>query len=202
MPKIKHLFFDLGGVILTNGWDRHCREATAERFGLTVDTLQARHYNLAGDFETGRLRLDEYLDRVVFYKDRDFSREDFKVAMTSSSAVLGNSLEILDKLLAAGHYRMYTLNNESLDLNLFRIEEFGLRKYFHHFFSSCFLGAKKPDEIIFEKVKWITQFDPADCLFIDDRKGNAEAARRCGFHAVHLEDHTRLEDHLREYGLL
>lgn len=202
MPPIKHLFFDLGGVILTNGWDRHCRAATAERFGLTVDTLQARHYNLAGDFETGRLRLDEYLDRVVFYKPRDFSRADFKVAMQASSEILGNSLELLDRLKAGGHCRMYTLNNESLDLNLYRIEKFGLRNYFHHFFSSCFLGAKKPDEIIFEKVKWITQFNPAECLFIDDRKGNAEAAQRCGFQVVHLKEHDGLEDHLKEFDLL
>lgn len=202
MQKIKHLFFDLGGVILTNGWDRHCRAATAKRFGLTVDTLQARHYNLAGDFETGRLRLDEYLDRVVFYKPRDFSREEFREAMKESSAVLGNSIELLEQLKAAGHCRMYTLNNESLDLNLYRIEAFGLRNYFHHFFSSCFLGAKKPDEIIFRKVKWITQFDPGACLFIDDRKGNAEAAERCGFKSIHLQDHNHLEEHLRAHELL
>lgn len=200
--NIKHLFFDIGGVILTNGWDRDHRIATAERFGLTVSTLQTRHYSLAGDFETGRVRLEEYLDRVVFYKPRDFSRQDFIEAMQQSTAVIPGRVEVLQELKDQGHCQMYSLNNESFDLNMYRIEHFGLRNYIHHFFSSCFLGAKKPDELIFERVKNITQFDPQTCLFIDDRKANTEAAERCGFNVFHLNEGMDLREGLIERGVL
>ncbi len=196
---VRHLFFDLGGVVLTNGWDRHCRERVAADFGLDYDQFNARHYDVVAAFETGDMRINAYLDKTVFYKERDFSRDVFIDAMKGASARFDSSFTVLDQLKTADTHGLYSLNNESFDLNLYRIDHFGLRHYFDYFFSSCFLGAKKPDPLIFQRVLYITQFRAEECLFVDDRVGNAEAAAAQGFQAIHLAEVEKLGEELADF---
>src|SRR4051812_33734 len=69
------IFFDIGGVFLTNGWDRPARERTTVHFGIASEEFEARHRAAVDDFETGRLGLDAYLDRTVFHQPRTFARD-------------------------------------------------------------------------------------------------------------------------------
>jgi len=201
MAEITAIFWDVGGVVLTNGWDRHARQRAAEEFRLDWEDFEDRHELVVSRFETGRMGLDHYLDRTIFYCARDFSRDDFRNYMFAQSMLIDGTLEIVERLARTGRYLLATLNNESRELNLFRIERFGLRKYFSIFLSSCFLGVKKPEDEIFRLALDLSQRRPEECLFIDDRELNIECATRCGLQALHFKNATQLEHDLRTAGL-
>src|ERR1700743_3164746 len=79
------LFLDVGGVMLTNGWDRKSREAAAKQFSLDLDELNDRPRVPFDTYEAGKISLDEYLKRSVFYQDRPFTIEDFRKFMFGQS---------------------------------------------------------------------------------------------------------------------
>ncbi len=201
MAKISALFWDVGGVLLTNGWDRRARENAARQFELDWEDFEDRHELVVGRFETGRLSLDRYLDRTIFYRSRDFGKDEFKACMFAQSKPVEGSLEIVARLARSGRYLLGTLNNESRDLNLYRIEHFGLRQYFTVFMSSCFLGVKKPEDEIFRLALDLSQREPEECLFIDDRELNLECAARLGLRTLHFRNAAQLDQDLRQAGL-
>lgn len=201
MAEIKALFWDVGGVLLTNGWDRHARQRAVEAFKLDWEDFEDRHELISTRFETGRLTLERYLERTIFYRPRDFGKEEFKAFMFSQSKSIDGTLDLLERLARAGKCLLGTLNNESRELNHYRIEHFELKKYFNVFFSSCFLGVKKPDDEIFRLVLDLSQHAPEECIFIDDRKLNLECAGRIGLRTLHFENAAQLEGDLRGAGL-
>ena len=125
MAEISTLFWDVGGVLATNAWDRDTRHAAALRFRLDEEELEQRHEALVSALETGKISLDDYLERTVFCLRRSFSREEFKAFMYAQSQPKPDSLALAREL--AGRYLLAAINNESLELNLFRIERFALR---------------------------------------------------------------------------
>jgi putative hydrolase of the HAD superfamily len=177
---VEAVFFDIGGVLGTNGWDSEQRRAAAAKFGLDEADLTSRHKEIVDAWETGRMSFDEYLDVIVFYDDRPFTREEFKRFMLELSEPWQESVAVVRALRAAGRVRLFTLNNESEELNLHRIERFGLRGLFDAFCSSCWLGVRKPGRQIYHRAFEIAQADPARSLFVDDRAPNLEPARAHG----------------------
>lgn len=198
---IRTVFFDIGGVILTNGWDRHQRRATVEQFELDYDEFQDRHDFVAYDFETGRLDLVEYLTRTVFYRPRDFSREEFTAAVFARSSELPGSIDFLDELTTTG-LQLASLNNESREINEHRIRTFGLNERLSLFLSSCYLGVKKPGAAIYELALRITQRRPEECVFIDDRALNLECAADVGIDGVLFTGIDELRGQLSDRGVL
>lgn len=197
---IKTIFFDIGGVVLTNGWDRHQRQATAEEFGLDYEEFQDRHDFVAHDFETGQMGLQEYLTRTVFYRDRDFSRAAFTASVFAHSQELPGSLAMLDEL-AAANVQLASLNNESREINEHRIHSFGLHERMSLFLSSCYLGVKKPEQAIYELALQITQRKAEECVFIDDRELNLECAADLGIDGLLFESSEKLRSDLVERGV-
>jgi len=53
------LFTDIGGVLLTNGWDRKGRAAAAKHFRLDLEELNERHHLTYDTYESGKLDLEE-----------------------------------------------------------------------------------------------------------------------------------------------
>ena len=198
---ITHVFFDIGGVLGTNGWDREQRARAAERFELDPE-FERRHQEMIGDWEAGRITLDEYLETSVFYGPRSFTKEDFAAFMLAQSEPFPESIAIARSLAAVGRVRLMTLNNEPAELNAHRIELFGLRGIFSAFLSSCWLGARKPLRLIFERARGVAQADPARTLFIDDREQNLVPARALGFQVLLFEEAAELERQLAHRGLL
>lgn len=198
---ITALFFDLGGVLLTNGWDRASRRAVIDDFGLDWEEFSDRHEFVSEAFETGRMSLDQYLERTVFYRDRPFSQDEFRTVILDQSQADEEALAFAADLKASGRYLMATLNNESGELNQHRIEKFRLRDYFDVFLSSSILGLKKPDARIYRLAMNITQRRPEECLFVDDRSLNVECAADEGFHAVQFHDVGRLQADLAARGV-
>jgi putative hydrolase of the HAD superfamily len=201
MAEITALFWDVGGVLLTNGWDRHGRERTAQKFRLDWEDFEDRHELIAGRFETGKLSLDRYLDRTVFYRPRNFSKDVFKVYMFDQSQPIDGTLGVVERIARTGRYLLSTLNNESRELNLYRIEHFGLRRFFSLFMSSCFLGVKKPEDEMFRLALDLIQREPEECLFIDDRELNLECAARLRLRTLHFRNAAQIEKDLHSAGL-
>lgn len=201
MAKITTIFSDVGGVLLTNGWDRDSRHKLVEKFNLDMGEFGDRHELVSTAFETGKLDMDHYLDRTVFYKPRSFSREAVKEFMFGESRPFPDSLAFIARLAQAKKYLMATLNNESTELNQHRVNQFGLRNYFSAFFSSCYLGVMKPDEAIYVLALELVQCPPEECVFIDDRALNLECARWHGMNTIQFKNVSQLENDLRALGV-
>ena len=198
---ITTIFFDIGGVLLTDGWGHQSRRAAAEKFGLDWDEYSDRHEKVAHAIEINRMTLERYLDRAIFYRPCPFTREEFRDFIFAQSQLKPDSLKVVEELQQSGQYFMATLNNEILELNVYRIEKFGLRRYFAAFFSSCFLGLRKPDEAIYRMVLQITQRTPEECIFIDDREVNLECPRELGINTILFKDAAQLRTELVSQGI-
>ena len=177
------VLFDIGGVLLTNGWDHISRGRAAETFALDPE-FEHRHATCAVDLDTARLTLDAYLDRVVFDRARSFTKDAFIAFMRSESQPYVETLALLDEVVGTGRYAVFALNNESRELNGYRISTFGLAKRFDGFLSSCYLGLAKPGREIYERALEILQRPAAACVFVDDRPGNVAPAAELGIHGI------------------
>lgn len=199
MADITTLFWDIGGVILTNGWDRQSRREAADAFHLDWEEFQDRHDLSFPAFDSGQISLDEYLDRTLFYRPRPFAREEFTAFMFAQSKEYPEPREVLAAAARSGRYFIGAINNEPLELNQYRIEAFDLRRDFEVFFSSCYVRSRKPEETIFRVALEVTQRPPEQCLFIDDRPLNLESPRRLGMNVIHYQDPQQLRTELRKH---
>jgi len=169
----------------------------AEHFALDWEGFQDRHELVVSDFETGRIGLAEYLERTVFCEPRAFTQDEFKAFMRVQSQPYAEALALIAELASSGNYLLAILNNESRELNDYRIERFHLDDYFALFFSSCFLGVRKPDEKIYRLALEVTRRSPEECLFVDDRALNVECAHRLGMRAIRYRNVVELREELR-----
>lgn len=201
MCKITTLFWDIGGVILTNGWDRNSRRAAADTFHFDWEEFQDRHELTFPAFDSGHITLDEYLDRTLFYRSRPFTREQFTAFMFAQSREYPESRAMLDKVARSGKYFIGAINNEPLELNEYRIQSFRLRQDFQVFFSSCYMHSRKPEELIFRMALRVTQRPADQCVFIDDRPLNLESPRKLGMHVIHYQDAQQLRCELQKYDV-
>lgn len=201
MANITTLFWDNGGVILTNGWDRESRKLAVEKFHLDWADFEDRHELMLHGFEIGQVSLDDYLRRTVFYRERAFTPDDFKQFMFQQSQPFPESLAFLGQLARTKRYYMAALNNESLEINQYRVQTFHLRRYFEGFFASCYLGIRKPDPGIYELAIKITQRDPDECIFIDDRGLNLECAKEMGMRTIQFVNVAQLRADLARLGV-
>lgn len=198
----KVVFFDIGGVLLTNGWGHESRQAAATQFGFDYTEMNTLHEFIFNVYEIGKLSLDSYLDTVLFYKPREFTREDLKAFMFAQSQELPGLLPWLVEWKKAqnGRLKFFSINNEGRELNDYRIKKFKLHRCFDGFISSCEVGMRKPDPGIFLLAMGIAQVRPEECLYFDDRPMLVQAARSLGIGARHHKDFdetkTFLEQHL------
>jgi putative hydrolase of the HAD superfamily len=200
--RLSLLLWDVGGVLLTDGWDHRSRAGAVAHFRLDSKEFERRHSEAEEAFETGRLDWDGYLDTTVFYEPRAFSREEFRTYMLEQSRALPGAVETARSIRERGGVRMAVLNNESRELNEYRIRTFGLAEIFDDFFSSCYTGRRKPDASAYREALDVTQHTADESLFLDDRAENVEAAARLGLRTLRVEDPGRLREGLSELGVL
>jgi putative hydrolase of the HAD superfamily len=195
------LFFDIGGVLLTNGWDTPCRKRAAEQFGIDYQEFQTRHEMSKTALETGRITLDTYLHRTVFHRPRPFSIDAFQEFMYSQSQPIEETLDWVRDLAERDTCHLFTLNNESRELHEYRVRTFQLNRIFRGFLASCYLGQVKPDEAIYSAALGIASCSKTRAIFIDDRPLNVEAAVASGFQAVQFTGVEPLRAFLKERGI-
>ena len=198
---IDSLFWDIGGVLATNGWDHNSRMEAVQAFGLDWDEFRERHDLSFPAFDAGQIALDQYLDRTLFYRARKFTREEFTAFMFAQSKEYPDSRAVLDDVARTGRYYVASINNEPRELNQYRIEVFNLRKDFQAFFSSCYLHSRKPEEQIYRIALDVSQRAPERSVFIDDRPLNLENPRRLGMHVIHFENAQQLRADLQALGI-
>lgn len=188
--KKKVIFFDIGGVLLTNGWGHESRQAAAVKYGFSYEEMNYLHEFIFNTYEIGRITLDEYLDTVLFYKERDFSKSEFIDFMYSQSVSLPDFREwLMDwKSKHADRFRIISINNEGRELNNYRIRKFDLHNCFDAFISSCEVGMRKPDPGIFKIALGIAAIEPDECIYFDDRRILVDAASKLGIEAHQHKD--------------
>ncbi len=198
MP-ITTLFSDVSGVLLTNGWDRHARAAA--HFGLDLDDLNERHHLTFDTYEVGKLSLDDYLQRTVFFAPRSFSVGDVRAFMATQSEVLPGMIEYVARIKAVHGLRVVAVSNEGRELTEHRIRTFGLASLFDAFVASSFVHLRKPDADLFRLAIDVAQADPAASVYVDDRPLFVEVAEGLGLRGI---VHTSLDatrDALAALGL-
>lgn len=197
------ILFDVGGVLLTNGWD-HCeRAAVLDQFHLDHAAFAARHPAPNDAWERDAITLTDYLDTTVFYEPRAFTRDDFFAAMCAQSQLLPDgALPILEEIAALGKCRLGLLNNEAREPNEYRFRTFGLRRFVDYAFSSCYVGFRKPEPAMYRRVLDILGCPPNRILFIDDRAESAAAASNAGMRSVHFLGAASLRETLSTFSIL
>jgi putative hydrolase of the HAD superfamily len=199
--KITTLFLDIGGVLLSNGWGQEQRANAVTHFKLDADEINERHHLTFDTFEQGKLTLDEYLKRVVFYESRTFSVPDFKRFMLQQSIAYQETIEFFKKIKRSYSLSIIAVNNEGQELNQYRIQQFRLFELFDAFVSSAFVHLRKPDADIFNMAMNIAHTVPGESLYIDDRKMFVEVAQSLGMNGIHYQGLAHAKEQLNTFGL-
>lgn len=194
-------FFDIGGVLGTNGWDKHQRKEAAEHFGLDLEDYTRRHEEIVPAFEEGLITIDQYLDRTVFIRPRSFTPEDFKQFMYGVSKPFSDSIAVARDLAKTGKTRLCTASNEGDELSRYRIRLFGLVGIFDTFLASCWIGVRKPAPAFYHRILAITAARAEDSVFIDDREENLAPAKALGLSVIHYQSADQLRRELGAAGL-
>jgi putative hydrolase of the HAD superfamily len=200
--NITSLFLDIGGVLLTNGWDHNIRRHAANNFGLDYDEMNERHHLTFDTYEEGKLSLDEYLTRVVFYQKRSFSREEFKEFMYTQSQPYPEMIELIRALKNQYSLQIAAVSNEGRELNIYRIQEFKLGKFIDFFISSCFVHYRKPDADMYRIALDIAQVSPQQVVYIDDRSMFVGVAQGLEIRGIIHKDYETTRKALESMGLL
>ncbi len=200
MP-ITTLFLDIGGVLLTNGWDRFARDRAAEAFGLDREDMDERHHLTFDTYEEGKLSLDDYLNRVFFHCERTFTREEFRAFMFEQSQPYPDMIDLIRQLKQRYHLKTVAVSNEGRELTMHRIQTFKLGDFIDFFVSSCFVHYRKPDRDIYTMALDTTQAHPEHVVYIDDRAMFVEVARSLGIHGIVHTSFDATRRSLRNLGL-
>jgi putative hydrolase of the HAD superfamily len=195
---ITDLFLDIGGVLLTNGWDDDIQKRTADKFGLDYEEMHERHHLTFDTYEEGKLSLDEYLNRIVFYQERSFTKEAFKAFMYAQSQPFPEMIQLMRGLKAKYGLEIAAVSSEGRELTVYRVQQFKLGTFIDFFVSSCFVHYRKPDEDIYRIALDIAQVRPEQVVYIDDRAMFVEVAQGLGIkgilHSGYATTRTALEN--------
>lgn len=197
--KIHTIFLDIGGVLLTNGWDTASRKRAFEIFGLDEKDFEKRHAMAFDTYERGRITMDQYLDLVLFYTDRSFSRNEFRDFMFGQSQELPGAIDFFRTFKAKNSVTIAALNNEPRELNSYRIKKFELDSLFDYFVSSCYIDKRKPEAEMYRQACEIAAIEPAQALYVDDREYYLPVAAGIGLQCMH---YTALDAAKGELGKL
>lgn len=200
--KITTFFLDIGGVLGTNGWDRNARKEAAGKYGLNLADMNDRHHLTFDTYEVGKITLDEYLDRLVFFEPRSFSREEFKEFMLSKSVAFPDMINLICGLKKKYKLKVAVVNNEGRELNEYRIQKFGLSEFVDFYVSSAFAHFRKPDADIYRLALDIAQVPAENILYLDDRALFIQVAAGLGIKGIVHRDYEETKAKMAaEYGL-
>ena len=200
--EITALFLDVGGVLLTNGWDHHARRRAAKHFKLEWAEMEERHALNFETHEEGRLAFIDYLDRVVFYQKRPFSRAQFRSFMCAQSKPCLEMMKLIVRLKAHYGLKITVVSNESRELNAYRIQKFRLNDFVDSFISSCFVQLRKPDVEIFRLALDIAQAPIRQVVYIEDTAMFIQIAEGLGIRSILHTDYKSTQEKLVSCGLL
>jgi len=195
------VFLDIGGVLLTDGWDHHARKRAATNFRLELAEMEDRHHLTVDTYEEGKLTLEKYLGRVVFYEKRPFTRAQFRRFMFAQSKPYPEMIELVAQLKVRNRLRIAVVSNEGRELNAYRIRTFKLNKFVDSFISSCFVHVRKPDVEIFRLALDIAQAPARQVVYIENTPMFAQIAEGLGIRSILHTDYRSTCAKLASFGL-
>ena len=198
--SVNTIFTDIGGVLLTNGWDRGSRRRAIDLFKLDPEETEERHHLTFDTYEEGKITQDEYLDRVVFYKKRSFSRKQFRQFMYNQSKPFPEMLTLLSHLKKKCGFRVAVVSNEGRELAEYRIRQFKLNALADFFIVSSFVHFRKPDKDIFRIALDTAQVMPQEVVYIEDRPMFVQVAETLGIRGLRHIDHKTTREKLAKFG--
>jgi len=191
----------IGGVLLTNGWDHNARRRAAQTFDLDYGEMDERHHLTFDTYEEGKLSLKEYLDRVVFFEDRPFSRDEFKSFMFAQSQPYPEMISLIRTLKARYNLKVAAVSNEGRELTIYRIQKFDLGSFMDFFVSSCFVHYRKPDADIYRIALDIAQVSPEQVAYLEDRTMFVNIAQGLGIQGILHTSYESTQAALAALGL-
>jgi putative hydrolase of the HAD superfamily len=204
MKKIKTapstIFTDIGGVLLTNGWDRQGRKKAIRKFNLDPLETEERHHLTFDTYESGKISLGEYLKRLVFYTKRNFTEEDFIKFMFDQSRPIPEMLSLIRGIKEKYGIKIAVVSNEGRELNKYRINKFKLNEFVDFFISSCFVHFRKPDADIFKVALDIAQVSPEKVIYLEDRPMFVQVADGLGIRGIIHHDFNTTKKQLADFG--
>ena len=201
LAPIKTLFVDIGGVLLTNGWDHHARRRAVKHFKLDWAEMEQRHGLNFETHEQDKVTFKEYLDRVVFYEKRSFTRTEFRQFMFAQSKPLAGMIELICSLKAKYGLKIIVVSNESRELNAHRISKFKLDGFVDAFISSCYVGIRKPDADIFKLALDIAQTPARQIVYLENTPLFVKIAEGMGIRSILHTDFKSTCTKLASFGL-
>jgi putative hydrolase of the HAD superfamily len=199
--EIRTLFLDIGGVLLTDGWDHHARKRAATNFELELAEMEDRHHLTFDTYEEGKLTLEEYLGRVVFYQKRPFTRTQFRRFMFAQSKPCPEMIELVARLKVRHGLKIAVVSNEGRELNAYRIQKFKLDGFVDSFISSCFVHVRKPDADIFRLALDIAQVPARQVIYIENTPMFVQVAEGLGIRSILHTDYRSTCAKLASFGL-
>ena len=184
ISPITTLFLDIGGVLLTNGWDTDLRKQTAEHFGLDYNEIYHRHHVTYDIYEEGKMTLDEYLWQIIFYEKRAFTQEDVKTYILEQAKPYQDMIDLVKRLRAVYGLRVAVVSNEGREIAEDRIRRFNLRDFVDFFIVSAFVHLRKPDLDIYRLAMDVAHVKAENVAYIEDRPLLCDVAARLGLHPV------------------
>lgn len=201
MPKITTLFTDIGGVLGTNGWDTAARQRAAKKFGFDADEANRRHSLTFDTYEVGKLSLDDYLKRTIFFQPRSFSMDEFKQFILEQSQPYPEMLALLKQVKQRHGIEIGVLSNEGRELNEYRVAKFGLKDFVSFFIVSSLVHFRKPDVDIYRLALDVAQVAPEEVVYLEDRQMFVEVACGLGIQGLRHVDVAQTRAKLKEFGL-
>jgi putative hydrolase of the HAD superfamily len=194
------IFTDIGGVLLTNGWDRSARKKAIEHFSLDPGETEERHHLTFDTYESGKISLNEYLKRLVFYTKRNFTEKDFRKFMFAQSKSFPEMLSLIRAIKEKYGIKIAVVNNEGSELNVHRINTFRLGEFVDFFISSCIVHLRKPDADIFKVALDIAHVMPEKVIYLEDRPMFVQVADSLGIRGIIHRDFNTTKKQLAELG--
>jgi putative hydrolase of the HAD superfamily len=204
MKGIKHIIFDLGGVILNINYQL-TYNAFAE-LGVKDFTSLYNQFtlsNLFGDLETGKIGKEDFL--AAMQQHTAEGTTDQQITDAWNAMLLDfplRRLQILQQLRQ--HYGLYLLSNT----NAIHMEAFNnilqqsrsipsLADFFDKVYYSHLIGLRKPEKEAYQLVLEENGLQPSETLFIDDTLPNIEGAKLVGLETIHLVPPKTIADIFR-----
>jgi len=198
---ITTIFVDIGGILLTNGWDHLSRRLAAKQFKLDFDEMEARHQLIFSTYELGKIDLKNYLDYTVFYQQRKFTFAQFKKFMFDQSRPYPEMIKLISQLKIKYKLKIAIVSNESRELNTYRIQKFKLDSFIDFFVSSCIVQLRKPDPEIYRLALDLAQVPADQVIYIDDRAYFVEVAKNLGMQGICHTEYKSTHQKLSLLGL-
>jgi len=200
-PEIRALFLDVGGVLLSNGWDSKVRKALAEHFQLDLKDFEARHHLTFDTYEVGKITFDTFLERTVFYQPRNFTPAEFKRYVSDLTKPDEKMLDLFPRLKAKHNLKIAVVSNEGRELTFDRVQKFKLKEFVDFFIVSCFVHLRKPDTDIYRLALDVAMLEPTQVTYVDDRPMLVEVAGSLGIHGICHADFNSTVTKLAALGL-